>query len=72
MGISSRQVKLHVHVQSHDQLKNSVYTFVFTGKSSLTIQFVENQFVDSYDPTIENSKCIAREQVALPVGRNLL
>lgn len=29
---------------------------VFTGKSSLTIQFVEGQFVDSYDPTIENSK----------------
>lgn len=28
----------------------------FTGKSSLTIQFVEGQFVDSYDPTIENSK----------------
>lgn len=28
-----------------------------TGKSSLTIQFVEGQFVDSYDPTIENSKC---------------
>lgn len=26
------------------------------GKSSLTIQFVEGQFVDSYDPTIENSK----------------
>lgn len=26
------------------------------GKSSLTIQFVENQFVDSYDPTIENSE----------------
>lgn len=25
------------------------------GKSSLTIQFVENQFVDSYDPTIENT-----------------
>ncbi|XP_040518998.1 GTP-binding protein Rheb isoform X2 [Gallus gallus] len=24
------------------------------GKSSLTIQFVEGQFVDSYDPTIEN------------------
>lgn len=30
---------------------------VFAGKSSLTIQFVEGQFVDSYDPTIENSKC---------------
>lgn len=31
---------------------------VFSGKSSLTIQFVEGQFVDSYDPTIENSKCV--------------
>lgn len=30
--------------------------FCFSGKSSLTIQFVEGQFVDSYDPTIENSK----------------
>lgn len=29
-----------------------------TGKSSLTIQFVEGQFVDSYDPTIENSKFV--------------
>lgn len=28
----------------------------FPGKSSLIIQFVEGQFVDSYDPTIENSK----------------
>uniref|UniRef100_A0A671NAH0 GTP-binding protein Rheb n=1 Tax=Sinocyclocheilus anshuiensis TaxID=1608454 RepID=A0A671NAH0_9TELE len=26
-----------------------------SGKSSLTIQFVEGQFVDSYDPTIENT-----------------
>lgn len=31
----------------------------YIGKSSLTIQFVENQFVDSYDPTIENSKNLA-------------
>lgn len=28
---------------------------VDAGKSSLTIQFVEGQFVDSYDPTIENT-----------------
>jgi len=25
------------------------------GKSSLVIQFVQGQFVDSYDPTIENT-----------------
>jgi len=30
--------------------------FFLSGKSSITIQFVEGQFVDSYDPTIENSK----------------
>jgi len=29
--------------------------FRSVGKSSLTIQFVEGQFVDSYDPTIENT-----------------
>lgn len=31
----------------------------FAGKSSLIIQFVEGQFVDSYDPTIENSKYLS-------------
>lgn len=34
------------------------HVFPRSGKSSLTIQFVEGQFVDSYDPTIENSKFI--------------
>ena len=29
--------------------------FRSVGKSSLIIQYVENQFVDSYDPTIENT-----------------
>ncbi len=32
-----------------------MYAQIYTGKSSLVIQFVENQFVDSYEPTIENS-----------------
>lgn len=31
-------------------------TFLASGKSSLSIQFVDGQFVDSYDPTIECSK----------------
>lgn len=36
----------------------SIYMAVvhFSGKSSITIQLVEGQFVDSYDPTIENSE----------------
>lgn len=42
-------------------------TFVFTGKSSVTIQFVENHFVDSYDPTIENSMYEIQEQIQLEV-----
>lgn len=33
-----------------------LFVLLYLGKSSLTIQFVENQFVDSYDPTIENSR----------------
>ncbi|XP_064397002.1 GTP-binding protein Rheb-like [Halichondria panicea] len=37
------------------QRKIAVMGFMAVGKSSLVIQFVENQFVDSYEPTIENT-----------------
>lgn len=39
---------------------NFIYneTIFISGKSSLSIQFVDGQFVDSYDPTIENSEYI--------------
>nr|CAH0106666.1 unnamed protein product [Daphnia galeata] len=37
------------------QRKIAIMGYRSVGKSSLTIQFVENQFVDSYDPTIENT-----------------
>uniref|UniRef100_A0A5F9CAT2 GTP-binding protein Rheb n=1 Tax=Oryctolagus cuniculus TaxID=9986 RepID=A0A5F9CAT2_RABIT len=35
--------------------KIAILGYQSMGKSSLTIQFVEGQFVDSYDPTIENT-----------------
>lgn len=31
------------------------FSFYIKGKSSITVQFVENHFVDSYNPTIENT-----------------
>jgi len=37
------------------QRKIAIMGFRSVGKSSLTIQFVEGQFVDSYDPTVENT-----------------
>ncbi|XP_077993302.1 GTP-binding protein Rheb-like [Glandiceps talaboti] len=37
------------------QRKIALMGFRSVGKSSLTIQFVEGQFVDAYDPTIENT-----------------
>ncbi|CAG0885061.1 unnamed protein product [Cyprideis torosa] len=37
------------------QRKIAVVGFRSVGKSSLTIQFVEDQFVESYDPTIEQT-----------------
>lgn len=38
------------------------------GKSALTIQFIQNQFPEEYDPTIEDSyrkQCLIDEEVAL-------
>jgi len=38
------------------------------GKSALTIQFIQNHFVDEYDPTIEDSyrkQCVIDDEVAL-------
>ncbi|XP_072349891.1 GTP-binding protein Rheb-like isoform X5 [Scyliorhinus torazame] len=35
--------------------KIAVLGYRSVGKSSLTIQFVEGQFIDCYDPTIENT-----------------
>lgn len=37
------------------QRKIAVMGFRSVGKSSLTIQFIEGRFVDSYEPTIENT-----------------
>jgi len=37
------------------QRKIAVMGFRSVGKSSLTLQFVEGRFVDSYEPTIENT-----------------
>ncbi|CAG2103505.1 unnamed protein product [Medioppia subpectinata] len=37
------------------QRKIALMGFRSVGKSSLTLQFVEGKFIDSYDPTIENT-----------------
>lgn len=37
------------------QRKIAIMGYKSVGKSSLSIQFIEGQFVDSYDPTIENT-----------------
>ncbi|XP_001950355.2 GTP-binding protein Rheb homolog [Acyrthosiphon pisum] len=37
------------------QRKIAIMGYRSVGKSSLSIQFVEGQFVDTYDPTIENT-----------------
>ena len=39
--------------------------FYNVGKSSLAIQFVDNHFVDSYEPTIENSMLMLKIKLGL-------
>ncbi|XP_027504227.1 GTP-binding protein Rheb [Corapipo altera] len=59
MQTSKKPMMEQNDLSSDNNLKtcfNPYFSFpFFTGKSSLTIQFVEGQFVDSYDPTIENT-----------------
>lgn len=46
------------HIQSCWMSADRVYrksSFLTIGKSSLTVQFVDGHFVDSYYPTIENT-----------------
>ena len=49
------------------------FAWYFSGKSSLAIQFVQGQFVDYYEPTIENSKyefMYERKGLIIAVGFN--
>ena len=49
------------------QRKVALMGYRSVGKSSLAIQFVQGQFVDAYDPTIENTF-----NKMLKVGCNIL
>lgn len=42
-------------IMTYKQRNVAMMGYRSVGKSSLSIQFVEGQFVDSYDPTIENT-----------------
>lgn len=44
-----------IYIERTIELISLTYLFSSLGKSSMTIQFVENVFVDSYYPTIENT-----------------
>ncbi|ORZ01247.1 ras-like protein 3 [Syncephalastrum racemosum] len=47
---------------------NNIPSILGVGKSALTIQFIQSQFVDEYDPTIEDSyrkQCVIDDETAL-------
>lgn len=44
-----------LHMQSSKQAKQHADARLCPGKSSMTVQFVDGHFVDSYYPTIENT-----------------
>ncbi|KAJ8307558.1 hypothetical protein KUTeg_015642, partial [Tegillarca granosa] len=53
--MASCTVKFKTTIMPPKERKIALMGFRSVGKSSVTIQFVEQQFVDSYDPTIENT-----------------
>ncbi|CAG2103504.1 unnamed protein product [Medioppia subpectinata] len=48
-------LKMLTNGRSDRSRKIALMGFRSVGKSSLTLQFVEGKFIDSYDPTIENT-----------------
>ncbi|KAL0491596.1 Ras-like GTPase [Acrasis kona] len=52
---SASQPDLHVNTPNVDRFKVAVVGSGAVGKSAITVMYVQNQFVECYDPTIEDS-----------------